>query len=68
MTAAYDPRPDWAREDAKLAQEAARPRLETLVVIEHLDHTHASVTEWITCEETRFHANYACTAFGLCPA
>lgn len=53
MTAIYDPRPDWAVDDA----EAARPRLETLVAITHevwgwsAEHTHACVTEFEACEE-----------------
>jgi hypothetical protein len=56
MTATYDPRPDWSREDAERAVEAARPQLETAVELPHevwgwLDeHTHASVTELETCE------------------
>jgi len=52
MTATYDPRIDWARDDA----EAERPALETSVAIVHEvfgwrdAHTHASVTERDDCE------------------
>ena len=57
MTAYYDPRADWAREDAERAREAARPVLETAAELTHevwgyLDeHAHASVTELELCEE-----------------
>lgn len=47
MTAYYDPRADWSRDDA----EAARPALETLVNIVHDDHYHHSMTELDVCED-----------------
>lgn len=56
MTATYDPRPDWSREDREREIEAQRPQLETLVVIPHevwgywADHDHASVVERDDCE------------------
>jgi hypothetical protein len=56
MTATYDPRPDWQREDAEQATEAARPVLETAAELPHEvwgywdAHTHASVTELEDCE------------------
>jgi hypothetical protein len=47
MTVYYDPRLDWAIDDA----EAARPALETLVGIIHGDHYHHSMTELDVCED-----------------
>lgn len=56
MTATYDPRADWSREDAERLVEAVRPPLKTLVQIPHEvwgyhdEHTHASVVELQHCE------------------
>lgn len=60
MTATYDPRPDWSREDRERELEAQRPQLETLVEIAHFDwHAHRSVTELKNCEALREAADEA---------